>query len=176
LQFTRSPEIRKSRIRRRTELRQQRIEHSMRSGKRNFAVKSRYEQFRVRLAHEESELVLILRDAEEQLRRLNSDAIGDQSEFGAQRDVLAEKTNYCRHNLKLIRESLDRICTGDFGVCLSCGEEINNRRLHAVPTARFCLECQEQYENGRLQTHQFVTGRNGWTASEAGTGTRASKS
>jgi DnaK suppressor protein len=144
----------------------------MRSGKRSFVVKSRYEQFRVRLAREESELVLILRGAEEQLRGLNSDAIRDQSESGAQRDVLAEKTNYCRHKLKLIRQSLDRICTGDYGVCLSCGEEIDKRRLHALPTARFCLECQEQYENGRLQTDQFVTGRNSWTASEAGTGTR----
>ena len=45
-----------------------------------------------------------------------------------------------------IREALERIKTGEFGVCESCGVKIDVRRLEVVPHARLCLKCQEQAE------------------------------
>ncbi len=38
-----------------------------------------------------------------------------------------------------------------FGQCISCGEEINPKRLEAVPWTRFCIECQEKMEKGQLE-------------------------
>jgi DnaK suppressor protein len=40
---------------------------------------------------------------------------------------------------------------GQFGQCISCGEEINAKRLEAVPWTRHCIECQEKLEKGILE-------------------------
>lgn len=46
--------------------------------------------------------------------------------------------------LRRIEEALDRLDSGDYGTCLSCGEPIRERRLDALPWARYCLACQER--------------------------------
>jgi DnaK suppressor protein len=45
--------------------------------------------------------------------------------------------------LRLIDEALDRMDSGDYGVCLACEEEIPNKRLTALPWAKYCVPCQE---------------------------------
>ena len=52
--------------------------------------------------------------------------------------------------LKSVEEALDRIETGAFGVCLSCEEEIPEKRLKAVPWASHCLSCQEKLDRRRV--------------------------
>ena len=39
--------------------------------------------------------------------------------------------------------ALARIEESSFGVCLCCEEEINPKRLAAVPWTAFCIQCQE---------------------------------
>jgi DnaK suppressor protein len=46
--------------------------------------------------------------------------------------------------LKLIDAALDRLTTGDFGLCVQCGEMIAPKRLAAIPWADCCVTCQEQ--------------------------------
>ena len=45
--------------------------------------------------------------------------------------------------LRMINEALDRIESGDYGVCLSCEEGMPNKRLTALPWAKYCVPCQE---------------------------------
>ena len=45
--------------------------------------------------------------------------------------------------LRLVEEALDRVRSGDYGVCLSCEQPIPQKRLQAVPWARYCVPCQE---------------------------------
>lgn len=45
--------------------------------------------------------------------------------------------------LRMINEALDRIQSGDYGVCLACEEGIPEKRLAALPWARYCVPCQE---------------------------------
>jgi DnaK suppressor protein len=42
-----------------------------------------------------------------------------------------------------VRAALGRIDAGTFGVCVGCEEDINPKRLAAVPWASFCIVCQE---------------------------------
>jgi DnaK suppressor protein len=49
--------------------------------------------------------------------------------------------------LRLIEEALDRLGSGDYGVCLSCEEQIPAKRLRALPWARYCVDCQETMGN-----------------------------
>jgi DnaK suppressor protein len=45
--------------------------------------------------------------------------------------------------LRLVEEALDRVQSGDFGVCLACEQPIPSKRLQALPWARYCVPCQE---------------------------------
>ncbi|MBN1996556.1 TraR/DksA C4-type zinc finger protein [candidate division KSB1 bacterium] len=50
--------------------------------------------------------------------------------------------NYLYH----LNMALERIEKGDFGVCVSCGKDINPERLEAVPHARLCIKCKSREE------------------------------
>ncbi len=52
--------------------------------------------------------------------------------------------------LVLINEALVRLDDDEYGLCQNCEDEINPRRLDAVPWARYCLKCQELQEKGLL--------------------------
>jgi DnaK suppressor protein len=45
-----------------------------------------------------------------------------------------------------IREALERIEAGEFGVCESCEEEIGAARLRARPVTTLCIECKTEQE------------------------------
>lgn len=51
--------------------------------------------------------------------------------------------------LREVERALDRVDSGTYGLCESCGGRIPNSRLKAIPHARFCLECQEAQERGK---------------------------
>jgi len=46
--------------------------------------------------------------------------------------------------LKQVDAALDRLATGDFGVCTACAEDISPKRLAAIPWAHWCIACQER--------------------------------
>lgn len=47
-----------------------------------------------------------------------------------------------------IDQALLRMDEGSYGVCARCGREIPERRLEALPTARYDAECQALIEQG----------------------------
>ncbi len=52
--------------------------------------------------------------------------------------------------LVLVTDALARIDDDEYGSCQNCEEEINPKRLNAVPWARYCLDCQQLEEQGLL--------------------------
>lgn len=44
-----------------------------------------------------------------------------------------------------LNAALDRIKMGVYGICIDCGEEIDIKRLTAYPTAKRCIDCQNQH-------------------------------
>ncbi len=62
---------------------------------------------------------------------------------------LAVSENESRQ-LTLIDEALRRIDDKEYGTCQNCEKEINQKRLAAIPWARYCLDCQELLEKGLL--------------------------
>ena len=63
--------------------------------------------------------------------------------------MLAVSENESRQ-LTLINEALERIEDDEYGLCQNCENEINPKRLNAVPWARYCLDCQQLLEQGLL--------------------------
>lgn len=63
--------------------------------------------------------------------------------------MLAVSENESRQ-LTLIDEALTRIEDDEYGTCQNCNKDINPKRLAALPSARYCLDCQELQERGLL--------------------------
>ena len=51
--------------------------------------------------------------------------------------------------LNLIDEALRKIEEGKFGVCEVCSKVISQKRLLAVPYAKYCIKCQSEEEKKR---------------------------
>lgn len=112
---------------------------------------SRYQKHRLAIEQEQYALMLALREAQEEIRNLGHDSDADEEEvmLTEEREALAVKCDYYRRKLKSVKDSLSRLRSGKFGICESCGDEISEKRLTALPTAHFCLECQQSYEHER---------------------------
>ncbi|HZY59909.1 MAG TPA: TraR/DksA family transcriptional regulator [Candidatus Binataceae bacterium] len=51
-----------------------------------------------------------------------------------------------RAKMGAIEDALERIAEGSYGVCESCGLEIGEERLEALPFTRLCRDCQQDQE------------------------------
>jgi DnaK suppressor protein len=50
--------------------------------------------------------------------------------------------------LRDIDAALQRIKEGTFGTCAECGCEITAARLEAIPSAQYCVQCEEKRDRG----------------------------
>lgn len=48
--------------------------------------------------------------------------------------------------LKKIEKALVKIEKGEYGICESCGEDIDVKRLEARPVTDLCIRCKEEQE------------------------------
>lgn len=77
--------------------------------------------------------------------------IADKAASSYNKEFLFHQSNNDRQLLQMVENALGRIREGNFGECISCGKEINPKRLEAVPWTRHCIECQEKLEKGILE-------------------------
>jgi DnaK suppressor protein len=47
--------------------------------------------------------------------------------------------------------ALSRIAEGTYGICVGCEDEISERRLTAIPWAKYCIQCQERADRDSKQ-------------------------
>jgi len=52
-----------------------------------------------------------------------------------------------RRLIAKIRNALDRLDMGTFGICEECGEDISDKRLKARPVTTLCINCKKKQEN-----------------------------
>ncbi len=79
-----------------------------------------------------------------------SQDIADQAADSYTKEFLFSLSNSERKLLKQVDEALLRIRDRCYGVCVSCEDALNLKRLQAVPWATLCLKCQEKQEMGLL--------------------------
>ena len=106
-------------------------------------------KFRSVLQARQQELARIVSVSQEHGRSVVEDYPQDAAERAS---IYASKEFFFAHStqerrlLKMVAEALERIDDGSYGHCVSCDDEINPKRLEAVPWARYCLHCQERLE------------------------------
>ena len=77
------------------------------------------------------------------LARMGRVAEDDQAQISHDEFVSLHLNSLDYGQLRLVQEALDRMESGEYGVCLACEEPIAEKRLRAIPWARYCLHCQE---------------------------------
>ncbi len=90
------------------------------------------------------------RRADAELDALRAADRDPEFEEGAQTEheafTLARLGETQRRELQQIDAAIARIDAGEYGVCRDCGQEIDPRRLAALPYALLCTECATRRE------------------------------
>ena len=109
------------------------------------------------LAEREAELRAVLRATGDLAEHASDVSEGEVVDF---KDMAVEETQAVVEQAKAgqAAEELEQVITarrrladGTYGECLDCGEEIDLRRLRALPATAFCTACQaiHEHEQGR---------------------------
>jgi len=119
--------------------------------------KKKLDSFRKRLETRQQDLRRMVSRTQQDGRSADEDTaqdIADRAASSYTKEFLFHQSNNDRQLLQMVEGALSRIREGSFGECISCGKEINAKRLEAVPWTRHCIECQEKAEQGLLEeTH-----------------------
>ena len=83
--------------------------------------------------------------------------VGDLCTTNLSKEALFQQRDGQQQSVRMTEAALDRIQQGTFGVCSGCGDDINPRRLDALPWTQYCLRCQEDFEQGEKLKDQLHT-------------------
>ena len=72
--------------------------------------------------------------------------VADQSVKDVSQEIEYRLSERASQAIADIDQALLRIDEGSYGVCARCGKDIPERRLDAIPTARYDAECQTLIE------------------------------
>ena len=115
--------------------------------------KRRVKMYRDRLLERRESLFSQVTEAEMSSRERDLEATQDPADMAANaytKELLISMSANDRRLLELIDEALQRVEAGEYGECVNCGESVQEKRLDAVPWARYCVKCQDLQERGLL--------------------------
>lgn len=69
------------------------------------------------------------------------EGFADSSQVTAERGEIEALTGSLTETLNEVEDALAKLDAGSYGRCESCGGEISEARLEAMPTARLCIGC-----------------------------------
>ncbi len=104
--------------------------------------KTELKKFKKILEAKQAELVELLRNRDAITIEKSADAL-DEVQHAAERELAIRNLHRESNLLRLVRLALRRIEDGSYGICMHCEEEINRKRLQAVPWTPYCIRCQE---------------------------------
>ena len=90
-----------------------------------------------KLASLEKRLVAVTRDI---TKTLSSD-FAEQATERENDDVLEEIAKETQTSIARLKAALQRLEDNNYGICSSCGKDIAEARLNAIPETTFCVNC-----------------------------------
>ncbi|MGH9326439.1 MAG: TraR/DksA family transcriptional regulator [Terriglobia bacterium] len=115
--------------------------------------KKKSEVYRKQLLEKQEELLRLVSRSDQDGREADEEGtqdIADKAANAYTKEFLFHQSNDNRQILMLVNEALERIKGGSYGICVECHEEVQPKRLEAVPWARHCIECQAKQDEGLL--------------------------
>ncbi|MGH9377191.1 MAG: TraR/DksA family transcriptional regulator [Terriglobia bacterium] len=115
--------------------------------------KKKTELYRKRLHEKQEQLLRLVSKSDQDGREADEEGtqdIADKAANAYTKEFLFHQSNDNRQILTLVDEALERIKSGTYGACVECQDEVQPKRLDAVPWARHCIECQAKQDQGLL--------------------------
>ena len=109
--------------------------------------------FKSGLLEQQRELARAIDKAQKEIRAIADSGPGDvvdDSCGNASKEAVFASYSQNRIQLRKVEFALERISTGEFGICAACDGAIGLKRLQAIPWTNHCIECQEQSEQSRV--------------------------
>jgi DnaK suppressor protein len=109
--------------------------------------------YRKRLLDKQEELLRLVSKSDQDGREADEEGTQDLADKAANaytKEFLFHQSNDNRQILALVSEALERIKNNSYGICAACDQDVQIKRLDAVPWARHCIECQEKQDQGLL--------------------------
>lgn len=72
--------------------------------------------------------------------------LGDQASAEINRNFMLRLKERERKLIKKIDKAIEKIDSGTYGICDTCGQEISIKRLEARPVTTMCIECKTEQE------------------------------
>lgn len=116
--------------------------------------KEEMERFRQLILKKKKEIFLqlgYLRTVNENPAKTSSNPLHVEDEVSdtIEREIAYNLAHREKNSLENLNQALERINKGTYGVCQTCGEDINKARLEAVLHATQCIKCQSREEKRR---------------------------
>jgi len=115
--------------------------------------KKKVDYYKKRLLTKQEELLRLVTKSEQDGREADEEAtqdIADKAANSYTKEFLFHQSDENRRLLQLVNEAIERMKNGSYGQCVACQEEVQQKRLEAVPWARHCIECQDKQDQGLL--------------------------
>jgi DnaK suppressor protein len=65
----------------------------------------------------------------------------DSGQVAAEQGEARVLARQIAESLQEVRRALVKVDEGNYGICESCGRDIGEARLEAMPATRFCIDC-----------------------------------
>jgi DnaK suppressor protein len=113
--------------------------------------KTELNKFREILKARQAELAEVLRNRDGITIEKSPDAL-DEVQHAAERELAIRNLDRESHMLRHVRNALQRMDEGSYGVCIHCDQEISPKRLAAVPWTALCIQCQEAADSNQQES------------------------
>lgn len=94
-----------------------------------------------RLIERQQQLLVRIEQVKKDVTGEHSADWSEQAQERQNDEVVEAIGNESRQELKRVTHALERIASGEYSQCSSCGAEINIKRLEAVPDTDLCISC-----------------------------------
>ena len=94
----------------------------------------------------------------DEIRIENTEDEGDLATISHARELFYNLQEGDVARLRSIEEARKSLARGEYGKCVRCAEDINEKRLEVVPWARMCLVCQGETE---MEASMVLSGSGG---------------
>lgn len=105
-----------------------------------------YESIKSELLKKRDELEIRLKNTNKHITHADGPPNPDFAEQAVERqndEVIYGLNESARTELIQIKQALERIENGEYGICQECGRQIPLGRLKAIPYTSYCVECLE---------------------------------
>lgn len=102
-----------------------------------------HDQRRAQLQARYAELEERIRAIGEELEAEHSSDLEELATEHEDDEVLEGVGNSAQQEVRQIEAALERLDSGEYGICTNCGDPIQEERLNILPYTTFCRECAE---------------------------------